>query len=119
MKWLAQNEEAIQRFIKAMDMTTEYMKTHDVDAVKAIGDELGVDETSAKLIYSRIEVPPLPQQIDGYVAALGTETTKSTAGMAAHMNDLADFFFGLKRIPTRPNVVAAINPEPLQNYLHK
>jgi taurine transport system substrate-binding protein len=118
-KWLAQNQEAIQRFIKAMEMTTDYMKTHGADAVKAIGDELGVDETTAKVIYARIEVPPLPQQINGYVAALGTAKAKSTAGMAAHMHDLADFFFGLKRIPTTPDVVAAIDPQPLENYLHK
>jgi aliphatic sulfonates family ABC transporter substrate-binding protein len=118
-KWLRQNEEGIQRFIKAMDMTTEHMKTHEADAVKAIAGELGVDDRSAKLIYGRIEVPALDQQLDGYRAALGTANTKATAGMAAHMNDLAEFFSGLKRIPANPDVVAAIDPQPLQKYLHK
>jgi aliphatic sulfonates family ABC transporter substrate-binding protein len=118
-KWLKDNNVAVQRFIKAMDATTEYMKTHQADAVKAIADELGVDEPSAKLIYSRIEVPPLQQQIDGYVAALGTEAAKSTAGMAQHMNDLAEFFYQLKQIPVKPDVVAAIDPQPLEQYLRK
>jgi ABC-type nitrate/sulfonate/bicarbonate transport system substrate-binding protein len=118
-KWLAENENGIQRFIHAMDLTTEYMKAHEADAVKAITGELGVDDRLAKLIYGRIEWPTLPQQIEGYIAALGTSKTKSTAGMAAHMNDLADFFFRLKRIPVRPDVVAAIDPQPLEKYLHK
>ena len=39
--------------------------------------------------------------------------------MAGHMNDLADFFFNLKRIPGKPDVVAAIDPRPLEKYLHK
>jgi len=102
-----------------MDATTDYMKTHEADAVKAIADELGVDGPSAKLIYSRIEVPSLPRQIDGYVAALGTPATKSNAGMARHMNDLAEFFYKLKQIPAKPDVVAAIAPQPLEQYLHK
>jgi ABC-type nitrate/sulfonate/bicarbonate transport system substrate-binding protein len=118
-EWLAKNEEAIQRFIKSMDMTTEYMKTHEADAVKAIAGELGVDDRSAHIIYGRIEVPPLDQQLEGYRAALGTVKTKETAGMATHMNDLAEFFYGLKRIPAKPDVVAAIDPQPLQKYLHK
>ena len=118
-KWLKDNGATLQRFIKSMDMTTEYMKTHDADAVKAIAEELGVDEPSAKLIYSRIEVPPLARQLDGYVAALGTSTTKGTAGMAMHMNDLADFFYKLKQIPAKPDVVVAIEPQPLEEYLHK
>jgi aliphatic sulfonates family ABC transporter substrate-binding protein len=117
-KWLAQNEEAVQRFIKSMDMATEYMKTHEADAVNAIAAELGVDDRSARLIYGRIEVPALDQQLDGYRAALGTTRTKANAGMAAHMNDLAEFFFGLKRIPAKPDAVAAIDPQPLQKYLH-
>ena len=118
-KWLTENQEGVQRFIKSMDMATEHMKTHEGDAVKAIAVELGVDEPLAKLIYHRIEVPPLPHQIDGYIAALGTSETKAKAGMAIHMNDLAEFFFGLKRIPVIPNVVAAIDPHPLENYLGK
>jgi len=118
-KWLKDNAVAAQRFIKAMDATTDYMKTHEADAVKAIADELGVDGASAKLIYSRIEVPSLPRQIDGYVAALGTSATKSHAGMARHMNDLAEFFHKLKQIPAKPDVVAAIDPQPLEQYLHK
>jgi aliphatic sulfonates family ABC transporter substrate-binding protein len=118
-KWLAKNQEGIQHFIKAMDMTAEYMKTHEADAVKAIAVELGVDEPLATLIYHRIEVPSLPQQIDGYVAALGTSETKAKSGMAIHMNDLAEFFFALKRIPTKPDVVAAIDPRALEIYLGK
>jgi aliphatic sulfonates family ABC transporter substrate-binding protein len=118
-KWLKDNAAAVQRFIKAMDATTDYMKTHEADAVKAIADELGVDGASAKLIFSRIEVPSLPRQIDGYVAALGTSATKSNAGMARHMNDLAEFFHKLKQIPAKPDVVAAIDPQPLEQYLHK
>jgi taurine ABC transporter substrate-binding protein len=118
-KWLAENEEAIQRFIKSMDAATEYMKAHEAEAMRAIAGELGVDDRSAKLIYGRIEVPSLPQQIQGYIAALGTSKTKSTSGMAAHMNDLSDFFFRLKRIPVKPDVVGAIDPQPLEKYLHK
>jgi aliphatic sulfonates family ABC transporter substrate-binding protein len=117
-KWLAQNGDAIQRFIKALDMAAGYMKSTSTDAVKAIEAELGVDQTTAQLIYSRINVPPLPEQINGYVAALGTSSTKGDSGMAAHMNDLANFFFQQKQIPSKPDVVAAIDPQPLEKYLH-
>jgi aliphatic sulfonates family ABC transporter substrate-binding protein len=116
--WMAQNGEAIQRFIKAMDMTDAYLKDNANDAVTAIGQELGVNSSLAQLIYSRIEIPSLHDQIHGYVAALGTSTTKDSAGMAEHMNDLADFFSKQKLIPNKPNVVAAIDPQPLQSYLH-
>lgn len=117
-KWLAQNGEAIQRFIKALDMAASYMKSNSADAVKAIETELGVDHATAQLIYSRIDVPPLPKQINGYVAALGTSSTKGSSGMAAHMNDLADFFLQQKQITAKPDVVAAIDPQPLEKYLH-
>jgi hypothetical protein len=39
--------------------------------------------------------------------------------MARHMNDLADFFHKLKQIPAKPDVVAAIDPQPLEQYLRK
>ena len=64
-------------------------------------------------------MPSLPRQIDGYVAALGTSATKSNAGMARHMNDLAEFFYKLKQIPAKPHVAAAIDPQPLEQYLQK
>jgi len=118
-KWLANNQELIQRFIKSLDMAAEYMKSHEADAINAIAGELGVEDRSARLIYGRIEVPSLDRQIDGYRAALGSAKTKSNSGMAAHMNDLADFFFRLKRIPAKPDVIAAIEPQPLETYLHK
>jgi taurine transport system substrate-binding protein len=117
--WLAQNGEAVQHFIKALDLAADYMKSNSVDAVKAIEAELGVDHDTAQLIFGRIDVPPVPTQINGYVAALGTSSTKGSAGMAAHMNDLANFFYQQKQIPTKPDVVAAIDPEPLEKYLHK
>lgn len=117
-KWLAQNGDAIQRFIKALDMAADSMKSNSADAVKAIEAELGVDHDTAQLIYSRIDVPSLPAQINGYIAALGTSNSKGNAGMAAHMNDLANFFLQQKQIPVRPDVVAAIDPQPLEKYLH-
>jgi aliphatic sulfonates family ABC transporter substrate-binding protein len=117
-KWLAQNGDAIQRFIKALDMAADYMKSNSTDAVKAIEGELGVDQATAQLIYSRINVPSLPEQINGYVASLGTSSTKGGSGMAAHMNDLANFFLQQKQIPAKPDVVAAIDPQPLEKYLH-
>lgn len=117
-KWLAQNGDAIQRFIKALDMAAGYMKSNSGDAVNAIESELGVDHATAQLIYSRIDVPSLPKQINGYVAALGTSNTKGSSGMAAHMNDLANFFLQQKQITAKPDVVAAIDPQPLEKYLH-
>jgi ABC-type nitrate/sulfonate/bicarbonate transport system substrate-binding protein len=117
-KWLAQNGDAIQRFIKALDMAAGYMKSNSADAIKAIEAELGVDRATAQLIYSRIDVPALPDQTNGYVAALGTSSTKGGSGMAAHMNDLANFFLQQKQIPIKPDVVAAIDPQPLEKYLH-
>jgi taurine transport system substrate-binding protein len=117
--WLAYNGEAIQRFIKAMDVATVYMQGHASDAVKAISDELGVDPKTAQLIFSRIEVPALPDQIHGYVANLDSGNSVAASGMAVHLNDLANFFYGLKKIPTKPDVIAAIDPGPLQMYLHK
>lgn len=34
------------------------------------------------------------------------------------MNDLADFFLQQKQITAKPDVVAAIDPQPLEKYLH-
>ena len=116
-KWLSGNKDAVQRFINAMDATTSYMKTHEGEAVSALGKELGVDPDLAKRIYGRIQVPELPAQIKGYVADLGTVETKEQSGMFAHMKDIATFFFDLKRIPVNPNVAIAIDPEPLETYL--
>jgi aliphatic sulfonates family ABC transporter substrate-binding protein len=117
-KWLKDNADAIQRFIKALDMAAGYVKSNSADAVKAIETELGVDHDTAQLIYSRIDVPSVPAQINGYVAALGTSSNKSASGMAAHMNDLASFFIQQKQITATPDVVAAIDPQPLEKYLH-
>ncbi|HZP75078.1 MAG TPA: ABC transporter substrate-binding protein [Pseudolabrys sp.] len=117
-KWLAQNADAIQRFIKALDSAASYMKSNSGDAVKAIESELGVDHATAELIYSRIDVPTLPKQLDGYVAALGTSNTKAGSGMAAHLEDLANFFIQQKQITAKPNLAAAIDPQPLEKYLH-
>ena len=117
-KWLTQNGDAIQRFIKALDMAADYMNSNSADAVKAIEAELGVDYPTAQLIFSRIDVPPLPKQINGYVAALSAPSTKGGSGMAAHMNDLANFFLQHKQIPAKPDVVAAIDPRPLEKHLH-
>lgn len=117
-KWLAQNGDAIQRFIKSLDMAASYMKSNPADAVKALETELGVDQATAQVIFSRIDVPSLPKQISGYVAALGTSKNKGDSGMAAHMNDLASFFIQQKQITTKPDVVAAIDPQPLEKYLH-
>ena len=118
-KWLSANEPAVQRFIKAMDQTTALLKTNEKAAVAAISDALGVDAKDAARIYRRIEIPPLNAQLQGYTASLGTSKTKAQSGMAAHMGDLADFFFSEKRIPMRPNVVEAIDPGPVERYLAK
>ena len=118
-KWLAANEQAVQRFIKAMDQTTALLKTNEKAAVGAISEALGTDAKDALRIYRRIEIPPLSAQLQGYTASLGTTKTKAQSGMAAHMGDLADFFFSEKRIPNRPNVVDAIDPGPVERYLGK
>lgn len=118
-KWLAANELAAQRFIKAMDQTTELLKTNEKAAVSAISEALGTDAKDAARIYKRIEIPPLSSQLRGYTASLGTTQTKAQSGMAAHMGDLADFFFAEKRIPNRPDVVNAIDPGPVERYLAK
>jgi ABC-type nitrate/sulfonate/bicarbonate transport system substrate-binding protein len=118
-KWLEGNKEAVQRFIKAMDIATGYMRTHEGEAVSALGKELGVDADLAQRIYRRIDVPDLSLQIEGYIAALGTTKTKQQSGMFTHMEDLGKFFFDLKRIPVNPNIAVAIDPEPLETYLKK
>ncbi len=118
-KWLAASEAAVQRFIKAMDETTALLKTNEQAAVSAISEALGTDAKDALRIYRRIEIPPLSAQLQGYTASLGTTSTKAQSGMAAHMGDLADFFFSEKRIPNRPNVVNAIDPGPVERYLRK
>src|SRR5258706_8784467 len=118
-KWLAANELAVQRFIKAMDQTTELLKTNEKAAIAAISDALGTDAKDAARIYKRIEIPPLKSQLQGYIASLGTSKTKAQSGMATHMGDLADFFFAETRIPMRPNVVDAIEPGPVERYLAK
>jgi ABC-type nitrate/sulfonate/bicarbonate transport system substrate-binding protein len=116
-KWLSANPDAVQHFINAMDMTTTYMKSHTNEAVAAIASELGVENDAAARILRRIEMPPLGDQIQGYMAALGTSENKSKSGMATHMSDMAAFFFDLKRIPNKPDVVNAIDPKPLETYL--
>ena len=118
-KWLAANELAAQRFIKTMDRTTELLKTNEKAAISAISEALGTDAKDAARIYKRIEIPPLSSQLQGYIASLGTSQTKAQSGMAAHMGDLADFFFAEKRIPNRPDVVNAIDPGPVERYLAK
>ena len=118
-KWLAANEVAAQRFIKAMDLTTELLKTNEKAAINAISEALGTDAKDAARIYKRIEIPPLSSQLQGYTASLGTSQTKAQSGMAAHMGDLADFFFAEKRIPNRPDVASAIEPGPVERYLAK
>lgn len=118
-KWLSVNEPAAQRFIKAMDETTTLLKTDEKAAVAAISEALGVDLNDATRIYRRIEIPPVNAQLRGYTASLGTSTTKAQSGMAAHMGDLADFFFSENKIPVRPNVVNAIEPGPVERYLAK
>jgi len=118
-KWLAANEEATQRFIKAMDETTRSLKTNEKAAIGAISEALGVEPNDAARIYKRIEIPPVNAQLQGYTASLGTSNTKRTSGMAKHMGDLADFFYSEKRIPQRPDVEEAVEPGPVERYLAK
>jgi ABC-type nitrate/sulfonate/bicarbonate transport system substrate-binding protein len=115
--WLYSNEVGVQKFIKAMDLTTELLKTENKDAIAAIANTLGVDEAVATRIYQRIEIPPLDAQIKGYTAALGTASTKQASGMASHLNDLANFFYSRQQIPNKPDVSQAIDPGPLERYL--
>jgi ABC-type nitrate/sulfonate/bicarbonate transport system substrate-binding protein len=118
-EWLSGEEAKVQKFIKAMDLTSELLKTDQKGPVAAIADELGVDEAVAMRIYDRIERPSLITQIQGYgySAALGTTRTKASSGMAVHMNDVAEFFYSRKQIPVKPDVITAIDPGPLERYL--
>jgi ABC-type nitrate/sulfonate/bicarbonate transport system substrate-binding protein len=116
-EWLHSNEQGIQEFIKAMDLTTDLLRTNEKDAITAIANTLGVDESVGARIYHRIEIPPLDAEIKGYSAALGTTSTKESSGMISHLNDLANFFYGRNQIPTRPDVIDAVDPGPLERYL--
>jgi ABC-type nitrate/sulfonate/bicarbonate transport system substrate-binding protein len=118
-EWLSGEEAKVQRFIKAMDLTSELLLTDQTGAIAAIGEQLGVDEPVATRIFDRIERPSLTTQIFGYgyEAALGTTRTKASSGMAAHMNDVAEFFYSRKQIPAKPDVISAIEPGPLERYL--
>jgi ABC-type nitrate/sulfonate/bicarbonate transport system substrate-binding protein len=118
-EWLSREEEKVQRFIKAMELASELLLTDQTGAIAAIGEQLGVDEAVATRIFDRIERPSLATQIFGYgyEAALGTTRTKASSGMASHMNDVAEFFYSRKQIPVKPDVVSAIEPEPLERYL--
>lgn len=118
-EWLNGEEAKVQKFIKAMDLTSKLLLTNETGAIAAIGEQLGVDEAVAARIVDRIERPSLTTQIlgYGYEAALGTTRTKARSGMASHMNDVAEFFYSRKQIPVKPDVIAAIEPGPLERYL--
>ena len=118
-RWLAANQEATQRFIKAMDQTTALLKTNEKAATASISEALGVEAADASRIYKRIEIPPVSAQLQGYIASLGTSATRRNSGMAKHMGDLADFFYSEKRIPVRPDVEGAVEPGPVEKYLAK
>jgi taurine transport system substrate-binding protein len=116
-EWLSSKEAYVQKFIKAMDLTTDLLKTDQRGAIEAIADALGIDQIVAARIYNRIEIPSLNSEIQGYEAALGTTGTKASSGMASHMKDLTEFFYTRKQIPVKPDVTNAIDPGPLEDYL--
>jgi ABC-type nitrate/sulfonate/bicarbonate transport system substrate-binding protein len=118
-EWLASEEAKVQKFIKAMDLTSQLLVTDQKGAIAGIGEQLGVDEAVATRIFDRIERPSLTTQIRGYgyEAALGSTRTKASSGMSSHMNDVAEFFYSRKQIPMKPDVIAAIEPGPLERYL--
>jgi hypothetical protein len=116
-EWLSSKEAYVQKFIKAMDLTTDLLKTDQRGAIAAIADALEIDQIVAARIYNRIEIPSLTSEIQGYKAALGTTGTKTSSGMASHMKELTEFFYTRKQIPVKPDVTNAIDPGPLENYL--
>lgn len=117
--WLNSNRDTVQLFIKAMELSHAYLMENPKEGIASLGQVFGVNEELAKQIYNRIEVPSIKEQVTGYVGALGTSSTKATSGMATHMSDLASFFFALKRIPVKPDVIRAIDPGPLEAYTAK
>lgn len=114
--WLKEKPEAVQRFLKAIDMAQQTYAKDATIAIKAMANEMGITEAMAKRIFETDVKSTLEQQAsptDPYSVVVGPDKN----GQAKIYQAMADFFFENDFIKTRPDMGKAFDGQPITEYI--
>ena len=117
--WVAKNPEATRRFIRGLDLAATEVEQSKAALAKAMAEVLGTKEAIALTLLGRTPVAKFVDQVgrSGAHYYMGTPETKAQSPYAQALRALVDFLHEQKRIPTKPDVVKALAPEWMVEYL--
>lgn len=115
--FLRERPGTIQKFLKAWDRTMKADLTPEFYA--QVGKVLGLTPEMARTAVGRVDPMPMSQQLTGRPSSMGTTETKATAGLYRQMREFTEFLYQQKKIKEVPDLLSAIEPGPMEQYLKK
>jgi hypothetical protein len=73
----------------------------------------------ARVAVGRVDVLTMSQQLGGHPSSMGTSETKATSGLYKQLREFAQFLYQQKKIKEVPDLLSAIDPGPMEQYLQK
>ncbi len=115
--FLRDRPQTVQKFIKAWERTINLKLTPDLAG--RIGNFLGLTGEMATTAIGRYETLRMDQQLEGNPNSMGTSETKGQAPLYKQLREFSEFYYQQKKIKQIPDLLGAIDPRPVEQYLKK
>ena len=106
---------AVQKFIGAYDRATKVKLTPEL--IDRMGNLVGLSRDMTTTALNRFGFLTIDKSISGHVASMGTSETKAQTPFHKQLVEFATFLHEQKKIKQVPDIAAAIEPRPVEQYL--
>jgi len=115
--FLRERPNTVQKFLRAWDRTVRTPLTPEF--FSQLGKVLSLTPEMARTAVGRVDVLTMSQQLGGHPSSMGTSETKGTSGLYKQLREFAQFLYQQKKIKEVPDLLSAIDPGPMEQYLQK
>jgi taurine transport system substrate-binding protein len=113
--FLRERPAAVQKFIAAYDRATKVTVTPEL--TDRMGNIVGLSRDMTTKALNRFGFLTIDKSISGNVASMGTWETRTQTPFYKQVVEFATFLHEQKKIKQVPDIAAAIDPRPVEQYL--
>jgi ABC-type taurine transport system substrate-binding protein len=115
--FLRERPNTVQKFLRAWDRTVRTPLTPEFFG--QLGRVLSLTPEMARVAVGRVDVLTMSQQLGGHPSSMGTSETKGASGLYKQLREFSQFLYQQKKIKEVPDLLSAIDPLPMEQYLQK
>jgi taurine transport system substrate-binding protein len=115
--FLRERPNTVQKFLRAWDRTVRTDLTPEF--FRQLGRVLSLTPEMARVAVGRVDPLTMGQQLGGHPSSMGTSETKGASGLYKQLREFSQFLYQQKKIKDVPDLLTAIDPGPMEQYLQK